>query len=463
VAEVITGPWQDRVRFAPGGGFAYRPGQVLVRAEMADVAERRLHASLRMERDSAPDLRRESLLAGAFERVSGGFDSLEAVAALEAAGLPARPNHVLFATCCCPPHPSSPEAEAFYANPFYAKAVEAASFTAHPFYAKPFYAKAGGGGCGCCCGSMDGAPFQANPFYAKAVPSPFLQYEAQASGRRRSSARPCRSPHVAPVAPAGKAPVRVAILDTGWAETHVPTGLPNMRLVQHGGDQPDADGDRFLDPAAGHGTFIAGLIEQEAPGCDLEAITVLTTYGDGAEDEIAEVLLKLARRPDNERPHLVNLSFGGYTPVGMAALSHAVTELRRGGSIVVAAAGNDGSCAPLFPAAFPDVIAVGALDAYGNAAPFTNYGPWVQACTNGADLESIFFEGFNGAEPPTDLGDDDHFEGWATWSGTSFAAPRVVAALARRLQDGTHPADAVEELINDENLPRKAMLGTVVR
>lgn len=254
----------------------------------------------------------------------------------------------------------------------------------------------------------------------------------------------------------------MTILDTGWAESHAPTGMPNMKLVEQGGDRPDADGDRFLDPAAGHGTFIAGLIEREAPGCELELMSVLTTYGDGGEDEIAQTLLALAGRRDDERPDLVNLSFGGYTPMGMAALAHAVTELRRRGTIVVAAAGNDGSCAPLFPAAFPDVIGVGALDAEGNAAPFTNYGPWVRACTNGVDLVSIFFEGFDGAEPPTNRGDEDRFEGWATWSGTSFAALRVVAALARRLQAGTDPADVVLRLVDDRQLPGKPMLGTVI-
>ena len=466
MAELPTGPWQDRVQFAPGGRFAYRPGQVLVRGDLAGLAENELQQRLRTEDNVAPELQREELLAGTFMRLSGEFEALDAIAALAASGVPAQPNHVLFATCCCPPHPSRPEAEAFYAHPFYAHALGANPFYAHAVGAHPFYAHAGQGGCRCCCcGPVGGAPFYAHPFYAHAsdvAPSPFLQPDIQATGRRRSSARPARRPDLRDLARAGKEQVHVTILDTGWAESHAPMGMPSMNLVQQGGDRPDEDGDRFLDPAAGHGTFIAGLIEREAPGCRLELISVLTTYGDGSEDVIAHALQELAGRPDAERPDLVNLSFGGYTAIGMAALAHAVTELRRGGTIVVAAAGNDGSCAPLFPAAFPDVIGVGALDAEGNAAPFTNYGPWVRACTNGVDLVSIFFEGFDGAEPPTKRGDDDRFDGWAVWSGTSFAAPRVVAALARRLQAGTDPANAVERLIDDQQLPRKPMLGMVV-
>jgi hypothetical protein len=454
MAELPTGTWQDRVAFAPDGGFAYRPGDLLVHRELTDLAEEELRRSLRTE-GKEPDLRREPL-DDAFERITGPIEVLDALMALTAAGIPAQPNHVLFATCCCPPHPSSPEAASFYANPFYAKAVAAA-----PFYAKPFYAKAGSGGC-CCC--WDGHGAQANPFYAKSVlANPFYAKADHVTGRRRSSARPCPAPQSEGAGSAGDEPVRIAILDTGWAESHQPSGLPGIDVTHQGGDKPDADGDGFLDPAAGHGTFIAGIIEQLAPGCALELISVLTTYGDGDEETIAKALHSLATRPEDERPHLVNLSFGGYTPIGMATLAHAITELRRRDTIVVASAGNDGTCEPLYPAAFPDVISVGAIDADGHPAPFSNYGPGLRACSDGVDVVSLFFEGFDGAEPPTPKGEDeDRFDGWATWSGTSFSAPRVVAALARLLQGGTAPVDAVTQLIDDEQLERRPMLGAVV-
>lgn len=466
MTEVPTGAWQDRVGFAPGGVFAYRPGQVLVRAGLIDDAEEELRRSLAAEPEGSLDLRRESLMRETFTRLRGDFETVQALAVLATAGIPAQPNHVLFATACCPPHPASPEAEAFYANPFYAHALEA-----NPFYAHPFYAHAGmGGGC-CCCGGggwfggnpFYAHPFYAHPFYAHASPSPFMEPGAQATGRRRSSARPHPAPQLGGSEGAGGQPVRVAILDTGWAETHAPDLPAGMDLTHQGGDRPDADGDRFLDPAAGHGTFIAGLIEREAPGCELELISVLTTYGDGDEVEIADTLLELALRSDDERPDIVNLSFGGYTPIGMAALAHAIGELRRNGAIVVAAAGNDGTCLPLYPAALPGVIGVGALDEDGQPAPFSNYGPWLRACSNGVDVVSLFFKGFDGAEPPDQQGqDEDRFDGWAIWSGTSFSAPRVVAALARLLQAGTDPSSAVDQLIDDENLERRPMLGTVV-
>ena len=462
-----TGPWQTRVRFGPGGAFAYRPGEVLVKADVADFAHQNLiqwAEERATESDEAFDLFREETLVGeSFARFTGSFEPKEAIEQLHSQGILSQVNHVLFATVCCPPHPSDPSAEAFYASPFYASPFYANPFYANPFYANPFYANAGCG-CGCRCGCGGGGPganpFYANPSDADAARSPFADPSSQHTGGRSSSARPVTAPTSQLMQSVHG--VRVAILDTGWAEVDVPTGLPGMNLTNYGGDQPDEDADGFLDPAAGHGTFIAGIIEQLTPGCDLEVIKVLGTYGDGDEAEIARVLHALARRPEGERPHLVNLSFGGYSPLGMAVLASAISALHEAGSVVVASAGNDATCVPMFPAALPHVVGVAALDEEGKPARFTNYGPWVRACAEGVDLVSIFFEGFNGAGPREQNYDPDRFNGWARWSGTSFAAPVVVAALARAVAQGATPHDAVLQLVDDKVLPRKPMLGTTV-
>jgi subtilisin family serine protease len=257
--------------------------------------------------------------------------------------------------------------------------------------------------------------------------------------------------------------VRITILDTGWAAApHAPNGLPGISVAGVGDDLPDEDGDGFLDPAAGHGTFIAGIIEQLAPGAHLKVISVLSGYGDGDESLIADKLWDLSQLADENRPHLVNLSFGGYTLQGMAPLASAISQLHAKGTTIVASAGNDATCVPMYPSVLPEVVGVAALDGDQNPAPFTNYGAWVRACTAGVDVTSIFFRGFNGAEPSIGGYDPDDFEGWAVWSGTSFAAPRVVAALAQEVAAGASPHDAVEKLIDDPALPRKPMLGTVV-
>ena len=454
-------PERPRVAYGPGG-MAYKPGEMLVREEVSELA-------LGALAERFPEARLlSSELGGGWTKVQGVPDLGEAWDELRSFGIFGQPNHVLFATGCCPPHPSSEAyganpflAHPFLANPFLAHSVTANPFLAHPFLAHPFLAHGSGGSC-CCCGETTASPFLANPFLAHATPNPALYPRLQGNARQKSSARPAQAPKGAYADSNAGAEVRVAILDTGYAQSHQPTGLPKMNYKSKGGDHPDEDGDQYLDPVAGHGTFIAGIIEQMAPGCLIQLYEVLSTHGDGAEDEIAQQLMALAALDDDERPHLVNLSFGGYSPVGMGFLADAIKRLDHLGVVVVASAGNDATCMPTYPSVLPEVIGVGALDEDGWPAEYTNYGPWVRASTRGTDVVSLFFEGYDGAEPVTDGVDPDAFEGWAKWSGTSFAAPRVVATLAAEMQSGISGPDAVQRLIDGEKLPRHPMLGTLV-
>ena len=444
--------WRNAVEFAPGG-MAYRSGEVLVRQDVIEVA----FAAL--ERTLDADLGTDEL-AGEWVSISGVPDTLEALGHLWSAGVSAQPNHVLFANACCPPHPSTLplDADPFLAHPFLAHPFLAHPFLAHPFLAHPFLAH--NGGC-CCCGG--GGGLAAKPFLAHTNPSAAPRF--QATGARRSSARPASAPKgVGKKDNGSETGIRIAILDTGYAKDHAPTGLSDIKVYPKGWDRgPDEDNNQYLDPVAGHGTFIAGLIEQIAPGCDLEVVEVLSTYGHGYEKQIGDELFALAARPKKEQPQIVNLSFGGYTIVGMQYLADAVAKLQKEGILVVASAGNEATCLPTFPAALPDVISVGALDQDGWPAEYTNYGPWVRACTIGTDVVSIFFEGFNGAEPVVNGEDiDDFTEGWARWSGTSFSTPRVAAALALELAGGKTPAQAVNHLIDNDQADKRPMLGTVV-
>ena len=129
----------------------------------------------------------------------------------------------------------------------------------------------------------------------------------------------------------------------------------------------------------------------------------------------------------------------------------------------MASAINDAAGIPQFPAAPPHVVGVAALDREGNAAPFTNFGPWVQACALGVELVSAFFN--EALVHPEQAGSDiDNFEGVAVWTGTSFATPIVVAALARQVgATGATPRQAVEALIDLPGLERRQQLGVVIQ
>ncbi len=250
------------------------------------------------------------------------------------------------------------------------------------------------------------------------------------------------------------------VIDTGIAlGTDQPPILANAGII---GDQdrPDQDGDDLLDPAAGHGTFIAGLICQIAPGCQIELRHAVEPPGDVDEGTLAVLLRQLV----GHGVAIVNLSISGYTLADPKVLGEAIDDVQADGAVVVASAGNDASCRPTYPAALPGVIGVGAIGPTG-AAPFTNYGPWVRACAPGVDLTSTFFTGFDGLEEaPPGAADPDRFDGFATWSGTSFSAPIVAGAIAQAMQRDPllTPDAAAARVLDEPGLLRLTDLGTVV-
>lgn len=195
-------------------------------------------------------------------------------------------------------------------------------------------------------------------------------------------------------------------------------------------EQTDADLDFQLDSQAGHGTFVTGLLLHRAPDAHVTPVRVLSS--DGVCDELDLIKAIAALRPKRSGgTDVVNLSLGGYThddrpsPLLLEAL-HGLGPK----TVVVAAAGNQGTERPFWPAAANSVIAVGALEkAGGEPAHFSNHGFWVDACAPGQDVTSSFLW-FNGPDGNAGPGDDDLFLGYADWSGTSFATPQVAGAIA---------------------------------
>lgn len=456
--EPPRGRWPERVTFSDavgGSSFAYRTKQLLTTG--GDAAR----ASI-MTRNSGA---REAGRVGKFTLFEGVTDPIAESELLRMEGFQSQPNHVFFSHCgsgCCPPHPAAGCGGSPGANPVYATPVYATPVYATPVYATPVYA----------------TPVYATPVYA----TPNSAYRT--TGLRRSSVRP--APIGTPLTaveglvatqPAADTP-HVIVLDTGLADPEYRPAFSSSVAASTTGinvDLPDEDspGDNYLDPAAGHGTFIAGLITQVAPGCRVTLHRVLSTFGDGDEymiarriDRIAADLVAPAEGQPKEDPSrtVLSLSFGGYAFKDPQVLAVSIAAIQALGVVVVASAGNDGTCRPPLPAALPNVVSVGAIGPNGPAA-FSNYGPWVKACAPGVDLLSTFFTNFDGNTPAGAEGvDPDNFEGWALWSGTSFSAPVVAGALARTmLADPTCSAKtAVERVVDAPALMRIPNLGTVV-
>lgn len=232
--------------------------------------------------------------------------------------------------------------------------------------------------------------------------------------------------------------VSVAVLDTGYT-TGIHLWLDGC--VDHGGapvEDLDAHAlDGGLDDEAGHGTFIAGVINSVAPGASIRTRPVLLSDGWGDEATIAAALA------DCNEADIINLSLGAYTQGNLPpiALANALRHVPRT-SVVVAAAGNAGVDVPFWPAALKQVVAVAAIDEAGNRACFSNYGHWVDCALLGVDVTSTF-----PVWQPRDPANAS-FKGWARWSGTSFSAPRMAGAIAAEMSAAGGPAtDALHRVL----------------
>jgi hypothetical protein len=405
---------------------------------------------------------------GRFLHLGDVPEPVELVHELRMHGHVAHPNHVFFAhdTCgCCPPHPSTPCGETgspMYGSPMYGHAaMSGAPMYGHSVMSgAPMYGHA----------ALYGSPMYGSPMYGH----PMYGHPMYGHAPLTSTARP--APADAPVGvlarevetPRDASDPTIIVLDTGLAESpFTPAALDGSTSIRMAtptdGDRPDENDDHLLDPAAGHGTFIAGVVDQIAPGCGITLHRVLSTFGDGDEAGIVHCLNDLPIDDHDPTRTIVNLSLGGYVLERPYALAHAIRHLQAKGVVVVSSAGNDATCQPTYPAALPGVVSVGAIGP-GGPAPFTNYGPWVRACAPGVDILSCFFRDFNGPDPVgPDGSDPDRFEGWALWSGTSFSAPVVVGALARVMREQhCTAAEAVSRVVDAPALMRIPNLGTVV-
>ena len=222
-------------------------------------------------------------------------------------------------------------------------------------------------------------------------------------------------------------------------------------------DPPSAEGAGIVDRAGGHGTFIAGIVHRLCPEADVHIEGVLSSFGDGDDDTVGQGI-EHATRALGRPFDVIIMSLGCYTADGRPPpLADTLAANVGPGTVVVASAGNDGSPRPQYPAALEHVVAVGALGPAGRAW-FSNFGPWVDACAPGVDVLSTYlFHEEKG-------GDRRAYNGYATWSGTSFAAPKVGAAIARAMYTSLIPDDTARAAwgrLSSQERFRYPDLGTV--
>ena len=238
--------------------------------------------------------------------------------------------------------------------------------------------------------------------------------------------------------------VTVAVLDTGVDASHpllADRMLPGYDMVSDDTDPAeetdgiDNDGDGVADEAHGHGTFVAGIIAQVAPDAQIVPIRVLDADGVG---ELHAVIEGMEYAIDSG-VDVINLSFGLNEKSKSKALKDAFKRAMDAGITVVAAAGNQGDDDKHYPAAEKEIVSVGALGSSGaEIAGFSGRGKWVDIAAPGENIVSSFPGG-----------------GFATWGGTSMAAPIVTGQLAlmAQLQPDAEPKDLQKMLWTSSRKP----------
>lgn len=218
-------------------------------------------------------------------------------------------------------------------------------------------------------------------------------------------------------------PIKVGIIDTGISNKH-----PDLMVNIKGGVNTINSRKSWNDDN-GHGSHVAGIVAAldndigvigVGPAIDLYAIKVLGTNGSGYLSDVIEGI-QWAIANDMQ---VINMSLG--TASDIQSFHDAVIAAKNDGIVVVAAAGNN-SDSVIFPAAYPEAIAVSATDQNNVIASWSSRGPEVDLSAPGVSIYSTY-----------------KGTGYATLSGTSMAAPHVAgsAALALNTSVGLYDANA---------------------
>ena len=245
----------------------------------------------------------------------------------------------------------------------------------------------------------------------------------------------------------------VAVIDTGidplhplFAERLFGPGFDYV-LNQPGGfdlpDFQDSDGDGLVDEAHGHGTHVAGAIVLLDPSVRILSLRVLDADGNGSSYAVAEAIYLAAEL----NVDVINLSLSLAGP--SAAVEAALDSVEDEDTAVFASAGNGGTFGVYFPAAYPSVVAVAAVDDAGLKPGFASYGPEVDLVAPGVDIYSAMPGG-----------------AWAWWSGSSMATAIASGAAARLIsafnEDAEQGAEALldgAKSVDSSNQPWAGFLG----
>lgn len=216
---------------------------------------------------------------------------------------------------------------------------------------------------------------------------------------------------------------RIGMIDASVLPAH--PGLADGRVVQK-----DFSGSAAV-PTSDHGSRVADLLIGPGRLTDATLFSASVVDPDREFGDTAGVvsILRALDWLDSKNVDVVNVSLAGPSN---KLLDRGIGKAVDGGVIVVAAAGNEGpSASPLFPAAFPFVLAITAIDSDRNVYERANRGDHIDLAAPGVDIL---------------MQTEDRLR---ILSGTSFAAPFVTAAIAADAEMGDRDIDSIRKRLSD--------------
>lgn len=201
--------------------------------------------------------------------------------------------------------------------------------------------------------------------------------------------------------------IKLAILDTGISNKSRITIEKQVSFIDSDEDVADLNG---------HGTALSSIIASSyddsglkgvAPDVKLYVGKVLDKNGTGQYSDIIEGI----EWAIEEDVNIINMSFGGNEESEI--LKHAIDKAYNQGILIISSVGNEGNENVTYPAAYNNVIGVGASDFYNQMSSLSNFGNQLELVAPGVNIQTL------------DLNGD-----YVSTSGTSIAASYVSGAAA---------------------------------